>query len=84
MNVEKKVTFSQNSNSDSNNSPELKTPRIKAKLKRPINWNGLDSLDASSVVLGSRGGGFTGNKSGMLDIRHFIEEENIRQKKLLK
>lgn len=50
----------------------------KHKLTRPVNWNGLDAI---APKYGMRGFGFTGNKSGCIDIKHFIRQEKRRLNK---
>jgi len=38
-----------------------------------VNWNGLD---AQTPKNGFRGFGFTGNKSGLIDVTHFMNEKH--------
>lgn len=66
--VKKKVTFI----------PLNGSSRRKAKHTRPPNWNGLDALNP---VNGIRGYGFSGNKSGCYDIKHFIRQQKRKQNK---
>jgi hypothetical protein len=50
----------------------------KNKLTRPPNWNGLDAI---TPKYGIRGFGFTGHKSGFIDIKHFINKEKRKLSK---
>ena len=45
----------------------------KSQVIRPVNWNGLDARTPKNAF---RGFGFTGNKSGLIDVTHYINQKH--------